>query len=201
MSVNAINISFYSDTKISTLPGVKSFPCSHFFQLSGFCIHSTSMPPDSSQLVDEKWGCFTSLCWILAELSAMRRDSTRVIICVSEALWLWMMLPPSCPRMSPGLFEAAALTLEVAPWAAMLTRCYLLPLSLYSSQHFFFAEWEGYCRLSKNHCWTKEQTLVWLAFLACESREWLHAYIYSFRSAWYTILLFSQQSIFILANE
>lgn len=33
----------------------------------------------------------------------------------------------------------------------------LLPLSHYSSQPFIFAEWEGYCCLSKNHSQTKNQ--------------------------------------------
>lgn len=43
VSVNTINTSFYSDTEISSLPGWKSFPRSHLFQLSGFCLCSTSL--------------------------------------------------------------------------------------------------------------------------------------------------------------
>lgn len=119
------------------LPGLKYFPCSHFFRLSGFCIYSTSIPPDLSQLADKKWGCFTSLCWILAELPAMRWDSTQITVCTSEVVWLYRILPPGCPRMSLGVSEAVAPGPEAALRAAELTQHHLPPLLLHSSQPLF----------------------------------------------------------------
>lgn len=149
MSVNAINTPFNSEIKISTLPGFKSFPYSHLFRLSGFCIYSTAIPPDSSQLVGEKLFPIALLSFGRAGCYEMRQHTG--YCCVCEAVELCTVLPPSRPRSHPGRSEAAALV----PEAAVLRQHHLL--LLYSSQPFFFAEWERYCCLIKNHSWTNEQ--------------------------------------------
>lgn len=104
---------------------------------AGRVLHIQHISADLSQLVDEKSDCFTLLWWIPAELPAIRWDSTRVILCMPEAAWLYVMLLPSCPSVNPGEFEGAALPVEVALWAAMLMWCHPLPFFLYSSHLFF----------------------------------------------------------------
>lgn len=86
MSVNAINTSFYSETKLSTLPGFKSFPYSHFFRLSGFCIYSRAIPPDSSQLVGEKLFHIALLNFGRSACCEMRQHAG--YRCKCEVLWL-----------------------------------------------------------------------------------------------------------------
>lgn len=128
--------------------------------------------------------CFTSLCWVLAELAAMRWDSTQVIaVCVR-----WhscAVLPPSHRGSHPSISELAALVPEAAPWAAALRQHHLL--LLYSSQPFFFAEWEGYCCLIKNHSWTNEQP----SFFSPLKKQsvCLHTQTYFLQSAQYMIFL------------
>lgn len=103
----------------------------------GWVLRIQHISADLAQLVEEKSDCFTLLWWIPAELPAIRWDSARVILCMPEAAWLYVMLLPSCPSVNPGGFEGAALPAEAALWAAMLMWCHPLPFLLYSSHLFF----------------------------------------------------------------